>query len=62
MVNCDCINRADAYFVQHITQQQWSRADCTEVFVPTKEQHTRPHSFNQLIWVFRRMIGQTLCA
>lgn len=27
------------------------------VFVPTKQQHTRLHSFNQLIWVFKQLIG-----
>lgn len=32
-----------------------------QVFVPTKEQRTKVHSFNQLIWVFRQLIGQNVC-
>ena len=33
-----------------------------QVFFSTKQQHTRPESFNQLISVFRKMIGQTVCS
>ena len=32
-----------------------------QVFFSTKQQHTRPDSFNQLISVFRKLIGQTVC-
>ena len=33
-----------------------------QVFFSTKQQHTRPDSFNQLISVFRKLIGQTVCS
>ena len=33
-----------------------------QVVVPTKQQHTRRNSFNQLIWVFRPLTGQTVSA
>ena len=33
-----------------------------QVFFSTKQQHTRPDSFNQLVSVFRKLIGQTVCS
>ena len=37
------------------------RAVWLQVFFSTKQQHIRPDSFNQLVSVFRKWIGQTVC-
>lgn len=39
-----------------------TKAHVAAAFVLTKQQHTRLDSFNQLIWVFRQLIGQTVRA
>ena len=44
--------------VQSITQ----RTEWLQIFFPTKQQRTRPDSFNQLISVFRQLISKSVCS